>query len=249
MRLAYWNSAKSDLELLRTEIETLWGMDDQGRITGSPLLVIAAATDGSQAAVAATRVPELLAAELVATVVGIGASCADPSDQPAAMDACQRLLADAGWPVEVTSGPSYLIPPGITFETSARIVLSNAEDVEVVRHANPGNWEADEWRDLLDGRLGPWAMAVEEDRVISICHTPRCSARGAEAGVWTHPDFRGRGHAAAVTAAWAALMEPTGRRLFYSTSASNHSSQGVAARLVLRPIGWLWILLPAIGER
>jgi hypothetical protein len=42
--------------------------------------------------------------------------------------------------------------------------------------------------------------------------------------------FRGQGHAAAVTAAWASLMRPTGRSLSYSTSRTNMSSQRVAAR-------------------
>jgi hypothetical protein len=47
---------------------------------------------------------------------------------------------------------------------------------------------------------------------------------------------------AAVTAAWAALMRPTGRHLLYSVARTNVSSQRVAARLGLRPIGWLWQL-------
>ena len=45
-----------------------------------------------------------------------------------------------------------------------------------------------------------------------------------------------------LTAAWAALTRPSGRHLFYSTSGENVSSQRVAARLGLRPIGWLWQL-------
>ena len=63
-----------------------------------------------------------------------------------------------------------------------------------------------------------------------------------EAGVWTHPDFRGQGHAAATTAEWAALMRPTDRLLFYSTSRTNRASQRVAAHLGLRRIGFLWQL-------
>ena len=68
--------------------------------------------------------------------------------------------------------------------------------------------------------------------------------RGAEAGTWTDPDFQRRGYAAAVTAAWASLFAPTGRQLFYSTSADNRSSQRVAERLGLHPIGWLWKIAP-----
>ena len=122
------------------------------------------------------------------------------------------------------------------------LVRSDAGEVESLRAANPGNWEPDEWAHLLEGRLGPWVMAVRDGQVISICHTARRRALGAEAGVWTRPEFRGQGHAAAVTAAWAALMRPTGRHLFYSVARTNVSSQRVAARLGLRPIGWLWQL-------
>ena len=105
----------------------------------------------------------------------------------------------------------------------------------------PTDWGADEWQDLLDGRLGVWVMAMHGERVIWIC-TPVANASAADAGVWTHPDFRGQGHAAAVTAAWAALMCASGRVLFYSTSRTNRSSRRVAARLGLRRIGFLWQL-------
>lgn len=47
--------------------------------------------------------------------------------------------------------------------------------------------------------------------------------------MWTHPDSRGRGIAAA------SLVE--GRVLFYSTSSDNLSSQAAAKRLGLRRLG------------
>lgn len=104
------------------------------------------------------------------------------------------------------------------------------------------NWTQDEWRQLLDGSLGPWASVVRGDRVVSLCHTAKLADRGAEAGTWTDPDCRGRGYAAAATAAWASLFAPGGRYLFYSTSADNRSSQRVAERLGLPLIGWIWRL-------
>ena len=52
----------------------------------------------------------------------------------------------------------------------------------------------------------------------------------------------------ATTAEWARLMRPSGRRLFYSTSRTNHSSQAVAARLGLRQIGRLWQLRRMTAE-
>ena len=86
-------------------------------------------------------------------------------------------------------------------------------------------------------------MAIVDQKVVSICHTPRpMTERAAECGVWTHPDYRGRGYAAEVTATWADILRSSGRYLFYSTDAANLSSQRVAARLQLRPIGWTWSL-------
>src|SRR5205823_3245551 len=137
------------------------------------------------------------------------------------------------------SGPSYVIEPGVSFRPTAHLVRSDSGDTSQLRAANPGNWGADEWDDLLDGHLGAWVMATHRDQVISICHTPVANASAADAGVWTHPDFRGQGHAAAVTAEWADLMRPSGRMLFYCTSRTNRSSQHVAARLGLGRIGYL----------
>jgi RimJ/RimL family protein N-acetyltransferase len=173
--------------------------------------------------------------------------------------------------VELSSGPIYLIPPTVTFEPTAALELSAPANSETVTWPSPRNWSVEEGDELLGGALwalknaprvaprrkgeliGPWVLATRDDQAIAICHTAAWSPRGAEAGVWTHPAFRGRGHAAAVTAAWASLAAPGGRRLFYSTDATDLSSQRVAARLNLRPIGWLWKLsrpiVPSVHRR
>lgn len=92
----------------------------------------------------------------------------------------------------------------------------------------------------MAGRLGPWAAVLDGGRVAALCHCARLAESGAEAGVWTDPAFRGRGYAAAATAAWATTLAGSGRRLFYSTGADNLSSRRVAARLRLPLIGRLW---------
>ena len=150
---------------------------------------------------------------------------------------------DASGELQWTGGPSYLIEPSTSFASNVRIDRSDSSSGERLRAANPGNWEPIEWDELLDGRLGPWAIATEADLVASICHTPKpMTARAAECGVWTRQECRGRGYAAAVTAAWADIVRPSGRFLFYSTDAENRSSQAVARRLGLRPLGWTWRL-------
>lgn len=212
-----------DAKLLQLEINTLWD-------TRMPHdLVIGIAEDG-YALRFGPRVSDVLAGKVRAAMDGSNV-----------LDRCRAVLVGEFGEVAMSSGPSYLIPAGVTFESTETIVQSGSDLI------NPGNWEDDEWLDLIEGRLGPWAMAVRGSQVLAICHTPVASADAAEAGVWTHPDFRGQGLAAAVTSEWASIID--GRVLFYSTSSDNLSSQAVAKRLGLRAIGTLWKLSgPSIAE-
>ncbi len=152
-----------------------------------------------------------------------------PSERPAIIDQFASLLE-----LEYEAGPVYRIPPALPLDPSVHIEADLARLVD----ANPGNWHPIEWRELLAGQLGPVTIATVDDRVASICHTPRPVTRfTAEAGVWTHADFRGRHFASATVAAWS--HAPFGdRHLFYSTSHDNLSSQRVAARSNLIFLGW-----------
>jgi len=227
----------SDVQLLQIEMDLLWSTQD------GPELVVACARQGLRPRVG-NALPEQLARSLVAEIERTPPN-EDLRVPPARLQQWRILLEDAlGAAVLLSpaSGPSYFIHEDVSFPASAPLVRSDYDDLADLRAANPGNWGADEWQDLLEGRLGPWAMARHEQRVISICHTPKANARAAEAGTWTHPDFRGQGHAASTTAEWAALMRASDRLLFYSTSLTNISSQRVARRLGLRQIGSLWQL-------
>jgi RimJ/RimL family protein N-acetyltransferase len=227
----------NDLELLKIEMDLLWGTDS------GPELVLAAAAAGMCARV--TRaVPEWLAPE-VAGELESALPSPHPNVPPPIVERLRPRLEDAlGTTIVLApgSGPSFLIHERANFPATAHLVRSEDPDVSALRDANPGNWQGEEWRHLVAGQLGPWVMAVVHDQVVSICHTPVSNPRAAEAGVWTHPDYRGQGLAPACTAEWAALMRPSGRRLFYSTSHTNRSSQRVAARLGLRHLGYLWQL-------
>jgi RimJ/RimL family protein N-acetyltransferase len=217
------------------------GLDERGRIAVQWGLTIVAAQEG-QLLFLGSEIPRELAARLRAAF-DAAPEKADPNVAPSALAKCEQLLSDANTPLRRTSGPCYVISDGTRFTSAAELTLSTSRQLESLRRGNPGNWSADEWHELVDGKLGPWAMATISGRVISICHTPtRMTDNAAECGVWTDRDFRGQGHAAAVTAAWASILQPTRRHLFYSTDAANHSSQRVAARLNLRPIGWTWSL-------
>jgi RimJ/RimL family protein N-acetyltransferase len=235
----------SDLELLA--IQSAGSFDASGRLAGLHGITLACAA-AEQALWIGADVPDAMAAELSAAFAQ-APPAADPSQPPPALEPCRQILERDGVALPRSAGPSFLIEAGTLFSSQLRIERSNGPDAAALRRANPGNWQAVEWNELLDGRLGPWTMALDGNAVVSICHTPGpVTAHGAECGVWTHPAFRGRGYAAAVTAAWATLMRPSGRHLFYSTDAENVSSQRVARRLQLRPLGWRWRLGRAPGH-
>jgi RimJ/RimL family protein N-acetyltransferase len=222
-------------------IATEGRFDERGHVRGLFGFTIASARDG-QAFWMGSDLPDALARELAAVYESVPASH-NPSEPPAALAACEPLLDKAGRKLRLDSGPYYRIEQDVRFSSSATVLRSDTANLENLREANPGNWHPVEWEELLEGRLGPWAMVTEGDRVISICHTPLpLTNRSAECGVWTHPEFRGHGHAAAVTSEWAAILRPTGRHLFYSHSGDNLSSLRVTQRLNLREIGWIWRL-------
>jgi hypothetical protein len=83
----------------------------------------------------------------------------------------------------------------------------------------------------------PWCVVMDDDEIASIAFAARLSDEAAEIGVATIPACRGRGYAAAVTAAWSALPLLADRELFYSTHLDNRSSLRVIERLALPFLG------------
>ncbi|MEV4472927.1 GNAT family protein [Nonomuraea sp. NPDC049504] len=192
-------------------------------------------TGGLTAAVAG-HLPDELAERLLGVVSSGGGRF------PEVLATCRAMLG--GDRVTLSEGFSYVVEGPVRFDVPAEVVTSaSGAHARLVRPLRPAEWAPDEWDELVAGGEGaPWAMIVENGEVVSICHTARNTPGGAEAGTWTSPAHRGRGHAAATTAAWASLLP--GVRLYYSTSADNRSSQRVAERLGLRLIGHLWKLTP-----
>ena len=213
--------APRHLELLGIQIEA--DLDRDGREIGVDGITIAVCEEGQVMWVGAD-VPEAVADELRVTFDRAerprdSGDSRDPNAPPAALEPSRRILERVGGPVRCDAGPSYLFPPETRFASAAAIARSDsptsAVRMNTLRGGNPGNWDPIEWDELLGGRLGPWAIAMDSGVVVSICHTARpLAARAAECGVWTRPGFRGRGHAAAVTSEWAALVRAKGRSLF-----------------------------------
>jgi hypothetical protein len=237
----------SDIELLSLEIETLWTRDGRGRLLderrpgGNPAPLIVLAGNGVDRVTAfGSDVPERLVEEVLAGI-DVEASWPEPPSPPGAMARCEEVLREAMGPLALSGGPSFVFAEGLSVPTTTPVICSDDATAASFHQLRPvEGWGRDEWRSLLSGALGPWAAAALGGRVVSLCHCARLTERGAEAGVWTDKAHRRLGYAASVSAAWASLLADTGRVLFYSTSAENKSSQRVAARLELQPIGWMW---------
>jgi hypothetical protein len=82
----------------------------------------------------------------------------------------------------------------------------------------------------------PWCVALAGDDIAAIAFCVRDGLMAREVGVYTVMNYRGRGLAAAVTAAWSTL-HPRHPVLFYSTHRDNLASQRVIARLGLPFLG------------
>ncbi len=172
-------------------------------------------------------VPDAVARRLAAMTEQqppVGSLPVPPAVRAAVREALERhaLITGEG------GGPSYrfsesVAPPG-------EVVQVTNANVEVVRDTYP-------W--LYQGLAGwePCFAVVRDGAAVSICASSRIGAEAAEAGVATLPDFRGRGYAVAVTAAWGAAVRATGRIPLYSTAWENLASQAVARRVGLIMFG------------
>ncbi|MDX1394661.1 MAG: GNAT family N-acetyltransferase [Gemmatimonadota bacterium] len=89
-----------------------------------------------------------------------------------------------------------------------------------------------EWLDDVSD-CQPFVVFLDGGDAVSLCATVRRSDVAEEAGVETHPDFRGKGLAGEVTAAWAREVRRLGRIPLYSTSWTNGASIAVARKLGL----------------
>jgi RimJ/RimL family protein N-acetyltransferase len=234
----------ANLDLLRIQAEM--SLDARGRVRNVCGITIAIASRGVHAAWVGASIDDGIAQQLAHAASQLPAAL-DPQAPQAQLEPLRRILETSiGAPSTLSGGPAYVFDSVPTFAAQTRIARSDAHGADHVRDANPGNWHAIEWQELVDGRLGPWAMSLDAGRAVSIAHTALpMTPRAAECGVWTHEAHRRRGHATATVAAWADILRPSNRFLFYATDAGNIASQRVAARLRLREIGWIWRIEPA----
>lgn len=218
-------------ELIELHAQTLFTHDADGRLLAinevrprRPARWFA----GWTAEAAIWRVSGDLPAALVARIRELMAALPTelPLDQPLPCAAAVRALLAAHAPIgQDEGGPAYVVPDGVA-AAGADVVAVTAANAEVLRRWLP------EW--LPDVETGlPIAATIVDGAAVAICACARLPGAATEAGVETHPAFRGRGYVGAAVAAWAAEMRARGVLPLYSTSWANAASQRVAAKLGL----------------
>lgn len=125
------------------------------------------------------------------------------------------------------AGPAYRFPSELPTSAAVRITEENRDLLSPYLEA---------WLD--DVAVGkPMFVSLLGGRAVSICCSVRMTSVAHEVGVETVPEFRGRGFATPVVAAWASAVRDLNRIPLYSTSWQNDASQAVARKLGLIQYG------------
>jgi RimJ/RimL family protein N-acetyltransferase len=152
---------------------------------------------------------------------------------PASAPALRELLSRSAPVTSAYAGPAFRFPEHL--EAANDVVVVDETNADLL---NPGF--PDYYADV--GDCAPYFVRVVDGRAVAICHYARRTPEAAEAGVDTLEEARRRGHASAVTRAWAASIRASGGLPLYSTQWTNTASRGVARRLGLIPYGEDWHL-------
>ena len=150
---------------------------------------------------------------------------ADLSQPPRCLSALQATLARDAPLTGMCSGPAWRFPDEIPQAEHEVIPVTTVND-DLVRPVFPILADDLRWRQ-------PCLAIVADGRLASLCYSARNTPIAAEAGVDTLEEFRGRGYAPAVAAAWARVVREEGRIPLYSTSWDNQTSRSVVRKLGL----------------
>lgn len=221
-------------ELMRLHVGALFTQDRKGRLVAvnepggepAPRLFLGCTAQGN---VWWLRhdLDEALADELEAACHAESVS-RDLVAVPAMVERLSAILTVAA-PVErAWGGPAFVCPlESSESEAAVRVDRTNADLLSPY---------LEDWR--VDAEEGvAMAVSIQDGRAVSVCCSVRLSDRAHEAGVETHPDFRGRGHGARAVAEWANAVRGLERVPLYSTSWENEASRRLAARLGLVQFG------------
>jgi RimJ/RimL family protein N-acetyltransferase len=143
-------------------------------------------------------------------------------EMPAHPPRIEEARASSTW----YRGPAFRFPGSLRAESCVSELLTDPLSTRPVPELA--------W--IKDASPAEYPLAVvrgEDGQVVSVCHSARSTSRGAEAGVETTPEYRGRGYAGAAVAVWARAVLAEGRLPLYSTQWTNAASRAVARKLGL----------------
>jgi hypothetical protein len=203
----------NELQLLRIDADISFTYDARGRMLLSNEPLESARRPAPRVLIGSTRIGSLIRFR-----ADVPDSVASADYEPAALRVALAPITDE------SGGPSYRF--GETIVGLPGAVSVTQHNREVVR--DTFSWLYDEVADWQ-----PTFAVVRDGQAVSICFSSRIGTHAAAAGVETLSDFRGRGYATSVTAAWAAAVRAAGHIPLYGTSWDNLASQGIARRLGL----------------
>jgi len=227
----------TDLELMSIHVRALFTCDPESRLLfiNEPGITIAPAP---RLFLGRTRtaniwrfradLPESLSQELDLLCADEPPVSTDFKEMPRHAERYKRLLEKHAPIKSVSNGPAYYFsadigpsrqPVDVTEKDAMSLRLGFEELIE----------ELADWQ--------PFVALIVDVHAVSVCRSVRITPEAHEAGVDTLPDFRGRGYAVDVAAAWASRVRARGAIPLYSTSWENDASQAVARKLHLACYG------------
>jgi RimJ/RimL family protein N-acetyltransferase len=219
---------------MQFHVEALFTLDATGRLLAvnepgggrAPRFFLGRTADGNECWVR-DDVDDVLTRDLHGLSESAPAGLQTDTDSDTAALFLSRLEDDA--PVNsIWTGPTYCFPPDLPGINDA--VRVTAENMSVLKPY------LEDWVPDVENGV-PLAAFLKDGKAVSICGSARITSRAHEAGVETHPDFRGQGYAVKVVAAWARAVLEDGRIPLYSTSWENQASRAVARKLGLFQYG------------
>lgn len=237
----------SGIHLLEVDHRTLFRLTPSGRIerendpdqSHGPRMWVAGCKTGNVFGVR-IDVPDDIVAE-IGSLVRSEPPFFDADVPPRHLERYLTLVRQGAERPSATYELIYELPHSLRSTSDVKLVTSESEEGQ---HLNDTLSDRGMPQGLAD--LGfrsvadlwpPWCAAIADGEIASLAFAARISDVGAELGLATARQFRGKGLAAAVTCGWSNLPMLGSRRLFYSTDRTNSSSQRVVARLGLRFLG------------
>ena len=227
---------RSNMELMKIQVEVLFTQDENGCLqcinepagdgTPAPRFFFGYTNEGS-----VCRFRHDLPDNIVKQLKEVAATEPMLMNSPRIPQTHRQFknILQSHAPIEqVWVGPAYRFPEQIAPPTNivrlsrAGAGLLKGDFAEMVSELNSSQ---------------PYLAVIEDSQAVSICRSVRSSSRAHEAGVDTLVDYRRRGYATSVVAAWAIAVRALNRIPLYSTSWDNVASQRVAQRLGLVQYG------------